>query len=233
MWHMSSGKKILTGKFRELFLRGVDKIVFWCFDDAAVDVDELAEFSDCYHKVFASLDPEEQFYAVWHVAEALTSRRAAPGLCQWRESAVYAVFEAIAGEVEIEIDMCRNDKEFAESTHSHDWRRLVSSAEAQLRRESDDWPYVDVHSEDKDDWRFIVLEFLADNILWDRDFLSDSGISDEPPEIAKEKKDMFGIADDYYTETIPPVTGELLAKATAFFRENQKECACRSQPAER
>jgi hypothetical protein len=214
---MRSGKKVLTGKFKKLFLEGVREIVEYCIEDGFQDVSDVASNGAEHHAVFGRLEPEEMVFAIAEVTRALTTKVAPPDLCQWRESAVYAVFEAISAAVQIEIDMHRTCEDFASSPREvlYFWRSLVSSAERQVREEDEDCPYIDIDCDDEEEWDYLVSECLADHILWDRDFITEY-FSDFPPGASKELNKQYGISDDYYTEVIPLVTSKMLADSGSF-----------------
>lgn len=212
MWHTDSEIKILQGAFRKLFLWGVHELVEYCIEDGFATAEDVASNGADHHDFFDRLEDEEKVYVIAEVTRCLTTDEEAPDLCQWRESAVYAVFEAIAAAVEIEIDQCQEDEEFAESEYSHFWRTLLSEAERECREEPEDGGYASIDDSDAEEWTDLATEYFADLILWDRDFLCDT-ISDRPPHVSAEIKAMHGIVDDYYTTAIPAVTSKVFQES--------------------
>ena len=68
-----------------------------------------------------------------------------------------------------------------------------------------------------EEWE-ICVEFLADQILWDRDF-EEEVFLDHSPESSSELKRMSGIAEDYYVEVCPDPRPEEVPSLLAGLRE--------------
>lgn len=99
------------------------------------------------------------------------------------------------------------------------WREWVLAAAAQVRDSglrdqgdcealcSEEWPTrgcTDIHAWD------ILIECLADCILWDRDYEMAEAFLDDDPEHATAKKNMLGIHPDYFTGLAPDPRDEEL-----------------------
>ena len=55
-----------------------------------------------------------------------------------------------------------------------------------------------------------VIESLADNLLWDRDFEMAESFLDIDPAVSQQRRRLLGISEDYFTEVAPdPRPGEL------------------------
>jgi hypothetical protein len=221
MWHAPGNKKlVIQGKFKELFLEGVSAALEGWFTngDAALDGDDWGLTYVKYSEPYANLSNKEKLWALAEVTRCLTTNCKPPKLLQWNESAVYAVFETIASEIIVEIDnnaMGVHDPDF------RSWRKLASEAQRELRDYEDDEHYIDPESDDAYKWQSVVINNLAELILWDDDFLESSAriICDKSPERAERVKYMAGISKDYYSTPIPIVTEEMLKKAKKFLRK--------------
>lgn len=212
MWNMNSGDSVLKGKFRELFLNGVAAALdeYISTDDCwPVFDDDLSSDGFSYHAAFDRIGAAEKAYAIMEVTRCLTTKCDKPALFQWNESAVYAVFEVIFSEVLIEMDVQALD---GTDEHSYFWRSLVSAAERERREECEDWPYISVGCQDRSEWESLILETLADEILWDRDF-EDDVFADKTPKEAAAIGVLFGISGDYYSTPVPLVTPAVLKQS--------------------
>jgi hypothetical protein len=112
-----------------------------------------------------------------------------PKLTAVLEAAVGAVYESIRVMVEIEID------EPAEDRESPSWRELVLAA----GRERGIEDLLDPESEDLDNWE-ILVECLADAVLWDQDWKATDDHLDADPKAGRMVKSLLGIDED----TAPP-----------------------------
>lgn len=130
------------------------------------------------------------------------------------EAAVAAVYQNIAQQIELEIELHPvSPPEFRTR-----WRQAVLDA----YRENDDDDFVgeeladqdtdqdsifdiDANCLEVDRWQWLV-ELLADRVLWDRDFEMVNEMIDAPPERAAAMKAALGITSGYYTAIAPDPT---------------------------
>ncbi len=126
-----------------------------------------------------------------------------------RESTVMAIFETVKSNIGMEIDA----QQCCDST-SCDYRSLVLAAwgfnPPDTPFTNDDLdemePYdvPDPWCDDFQQWD-LLIELLADRILWDRDFEMASLIVDEEPALADTYKQILGIQRDYFSKAPPEV----------------------------
>jgi len=111
--------------------------------------------------------------------------------------AVAAVYSSLRDAIVIEIDMQADDNDVS-------WRRLVLRAyqETNPGDPGDDWDLPDPSSTDVGEWELLV-DVMADRILWDRDWELEDLMVDSHPAKAAALKMQLGIDDDYFTD-IPP-----------------------------
>lgn len=232
MWHASTDKKlVIQGKFKELFLEGVYAALDnWFLEgDCVLKDGEDISTNDFCSKPYVNFSNEEKLYAMYEITRCLTTKCASAELLQWNESSVYAVFEIIRNLVCYEIDMMDMNEEMIkngeiEKFDTHQMRKLVSEAEREVRDYDDEEDYIDPKCDDTDEWESVILDNLAEIILWDDDFLecSEKIICDKSPERAEIIKYMGGIADNYYSEPMPLVTKNMLTKAKRFLKKTFK-----------
>jgi len=118
-------------------------------------------------RAFDRLSREEQKFAVLAVAQRLTDDGPPLPLDAWAESTVWAIFEYIHHQIAYEIGVSQDPDEKPWLT----FRRLVRDALAE-GWVADQSAIPSLVSTDLRDWDFAVL-YLADCILWDRDFLDE------------------------------------------------------------
>lgn len=128
------------------------------------------------------------------------------------ESAAGAIFACVRQHVEIEIDTQRLDEELPdEFTEESSWREHILAAHAETlsadeREEMHAAGFMlpAADATDISEWD-ILIESLADRILWDRDYEMGALLLDAEPAKAAMMKTHLGIEDDYYTELSPDV----------------------------
>ena len=220
MWRTPNGDQTIKGKYKKLFLDGAWETI----ELFMMEEDEegfITTNGSGGHEPFNSLSNREKVYGLASVTKSLVGKSKSPKLFQWNESIIYAVFQSILAEVDYEIDACRTSEEYAQCEFSHHWRKMISEAEREVFDESDE--YIDPSCEDRDEWEAVV-EFLADQILHDRDFLDSYAkiVTDNDPKRAKALKYFAGIPEDYYSTPMPLVTDEMFEDAEKFLKKTFK-----------
>jgi hypothetical protein len=81
------------------------------------------------------------------------------------------------------------------------------------------WTPPEVSSSDVDEWEFLVVELLANRILWDGDHESASVYMDAAPETSRDLMNELGIAENYYTAVAPDPTDEELESVRRTLRD--------------
>ena len=82
--------------------------------------------------------------------------------------------------------------------------------------EKGEGPHQPLDSTDSDQWSF-KIEFLADQILFDRDCEAEY-MMDAPPQVAEMSKRELGIDKEYYVEIPPLLKKSDQKRLKAFFR---------------
>lgn len=119
-----------------------------------------------------------------------------PQLTAVNEAAVASVFEHVSLQIDREIEtgvVCR-------------WRTLVLQAYAEVvpatgnccsPAPQNSWVAEVIERRSRNEWHTTV-QFLADRILWDRDFELMAEFLDEPPEKAAMLRQILGIEENYF-----------------------------------
>lgn len=245
MWRTPTGNRVITGKFKKMFAYGVASMLEWMFNEktitnkkilsAVFDEDYKATgpeedyilHHDFFHEPFRSFTLKDKLMAVATVTKALFDKKTpCPELQQYNESAVYAVFEAVTTEIQIEIDV---EKDKIDSEFTYYARKLVSDAEQEVCKYERDDDFIKVTCAKIEDWRCLV-DGLSEQILWDMDFL-DTDLADADPEIAAYVKQTMGIDPNYYTGVMPPYTKQEFLVAMAYLHRVIKKCVPECVPA--
>ena len=89
-------------------------------------------------------------------------------------------------------------------------------------REEDDGPWSppEISSEDGEEWEFLVVECLANRVLWaDGDHEGGPEFMDADPAVSRYCMNELGIAEGYYTALAPDPTDEQLGPVRRTLRE--------------
>ena len=205
MWHTSRGDRTLQGDeatlVREAIDTMVDVLTLHIDDDPAGGV--LCESGNA---VFDQLTPSQRI-ALLHDAAThlLTDTGAAPRLSALLEATVAAIFKDIRDHVAIEVGFPQSTGH-ARWVERPGWRHLVASAFHSFTISEGDFESLEElpleASSDLRQWER-VIDYLADAILWDRDFELTGKFLDMDPEIMRERRNILGIDDDYFTQIAP------------------------------
>jgi len=190
MWLSPDGERVVQGAEAQLFREALGVLV-----DMVRDDDEgMWQFSA---PPFDALQPNQKLAVLAQVGTALLRQDAPmPRLTAVLEAAVGAVYEAIRVMVEIEVD------EPAEDQESPNWRELVLAA----CRERGIEELLDPESWDLDEWQ-VLVECLADAVLWDEDWRDAENHLDADPQANRVVKKLLGIDEDYFV-AVPPDPAE-------------------------
>lgn len=216
MWATSQGDRTLTGPEASLVLGAVG----YLRDMITVGV-EIDEPHQTDVAIFNALQPTQQLASLHEVAFALLDEQIPmPELNATREATVYALFRELLSLVEIEIDRSRSDGvpyyEFRSaiiaaceecSKGSKNWSDSSESLDGFPEEESFVDPPLTADAVEMDRW-FYVLESLADQILWDRDFELEAIFADGDPDQAEEVKQVMGIGNSYFSVPAPDAFSE-------------------------
>ena len=125
-----------------------------------------------------------------------------------REATVYAIFKELNSLIDMEIDFALNQSISPE----FQIRSLITSAIQQATHQTKEWEddefekqefqSPEVESTSLEDWS-ATIEFLANRVLWDRDFELESVFADHDPNKVSDIKAYLGINDDYFSTPAP------------------------------
>ena len=210
MWATSQGDRTLVGCEAQLVAHAVrylrDMIT------AAVDTD--ASYSSQV-VLFNSLRPNQQLAILNEVAQGLLDLATpVPELTSIREATVHALYRELITLVEIEIDLGSLDEDMIFNT-----RLGIRLACDQISKFPNQWSdgfiFDDPNAyhppesdcEDVEEWS-LAVEFLADQVLWDRDFEMEPIFADHDPRRLGEIKERLGIEPDYFCLPAPDPNSE-------------------------
>jgi hypothetical protein len=230
MWRTPIGERSLRGCEWDLFCQGLSTL----WDQIEVSLDE-PELSSTGVSVFDRLQPATKLAMLALVGTALRDDdEPCPELTALTEGSFGAVYAVIRQEIEIEIDLGREDP--AEESGEFSARVLVLAA---FREANPDWEnsllelydgdqsgekmeppsLPEPDSEDIEAWDDL-LDQLMDRVLWgDRDFEGEDLILDVDPEVSRHLKGLLGIDEDYYTSVAPEPTDDQLASIRKTLRK--------------
>lgn len=207
MWHTSTGDRTLSGAEATLIVQTCVQMI------DALEWELRNDNGEVVCESGVELYDEQRVYQRIALLNdvcrgLLTQDQSVPDLNAELEATVMAIFETIKAHIELEIDAghCFGDS-------CCDVRSLVLAAygyvgpgmeasNANIEDDLDDLP--DPWCDEIDQWD-LVVELLADRILWDRDFEMASMIIDEEPEMAEAYKQVLGIDNDYFSMAPPEV----------------------------
>jgi hypothetical protein len=197
MWRTSTGTRTLVGSEAEL----VRQLLGFVYFQINVVWPAAGEPYQSGVSLFDRLEASQQLALLAEVGQALLSAaQPPPKLTSLREATVAVLYEELRACVADEIDC-----ELEEGTPSRYWRQLAVRACIAV---ADDEPLADLpdsRSDDLDAWDLIV-ESLADRILWDRDWEMEDIFADAVPERGRQLKQFLGIEDDYFRDIAPDPT---------------------------
>ena len=220
-WHTPSGDRFLEGDeavvVREVLAIIVDRLA----EKIQYDDEDAWAFGV---KLVDQLKTTQQISLMKHIADALlTQTEGTPELTSISEAAIYTIYQTLLYEIESEIEDVRlvdanvsSDDEWLSDWRVLAWKAYQETGEdieefyfddaspidnAQSDRVRDD-KIQDENCLDMEEWRWVV-ESLADNVLWDRDFEMDEDFIDAEPERSQLIKTELGIDQDYFSAIAP------------------------------
>ena len=217
MWHTSQGDRTLEGAEAELMQRLIESLL----EDLLMQFDEEWQPDTDWScetgiELFDNLHSEQQIALLHDVAQHLLepTPEGMP-LSAIAEATVAALFSELHHHVEMEMDLSLD----VENVY---WRQLIRDAAIDclvrvdllgMERKTGEVIHVDevmptefripdLHSLDTAAWDELI-ESLADQILWDRDFEMASLFLDEDPRQSATRREVMGIDANYFVQ-IPP-----------------------------
>lgn len=203
--------------------------------------------------LFDSLTAAQRIALLHGVAEQLlTDTALAQDPSAAAEATVAAVYNEVRDQVAIEIDLFPESHEGPPRVITplgpkprRAWRKLVLAAHEEVRHlawvdEGDPEPAEVGTGEEEwteglvvpaadclelDRWEE-VIDYLADSILWDRDFELAESFLDVDPGLSQQRRRLLGIGDDYFTQVAPDPLPleilELVAQTRALVRSKPR-----------
>ncbi len=224
MWGTSQGDRTLTGAEAALVRKSVGHLRDMI--TAGLDLDESYRSEV---DVFDRLQPTQQLSILHEVAHGLLDPQTPIlELTAVREGTVHAIYREMFSLVEFEIDLAQHREidfhEFPEGAEpvfpplenlAHQIRSTIVSAWHELNQPSSEWspaglipeeqnPQIvpEIGSTDLELWSS-TIEFLANQVLWDRDFEMEPFFADLDPAKVADIKLYMGIQENYFSSPAP------------------------------
>ena len=192
MWWTANGERVLQGAEAALFRQGLGEV----FSLLEADHEDEWSFGAA---PFDELQRGQKLAVLAQVARGLLcDEEPIPQLTAVLEATVAAVYRQVRELVELEI----HDPE-DETTY---WRQQVLDA---FRESVDDDDVPDAECDDLGEW-VLLIDCLADRILWDEDWANGDLYLDDDPESSQHLKKIMGIDPDYFVEVPPDPTDDEL-----------------------
>ncbi|WP_152100480.1 hypothetical protein [Lacipirellula parvula] len=191
MWHTSTGERTLIGAEAMLVKEAITGVAEQIMEESGGYMEQWEYGIDRFDELTLSQRLKLLEQVATHLLTATAETLELTAFC---EAAVGAIYEHVLVEVDWEID--------DDDRPATRWRSLILAAYAECFGEDqgdpeDDFTLTDATSRDRDEWAHLV-ECLADNVLWDRDYEMDEFL-DAPPETSRMLRRHMGIDDDYYS----------------------------------
>jgi len=214
MWATSQGDRTLVGDEAWLVLNSVGYL-----HDMITSGVDYGEPYQTEVAMFSALQPTQQMAILHEVAHGLLDDQTPlVELTAVREATVYAIYRELASLVQIELDMSRLNGE-----PDYFFRDAIVCACNQFSESPSEWAdgfsLNDPTSYEPPDRECVqfeawtqAVEFLADQILWDRDFELESAFADHDPAKVKAIKQYMGINEDYFAVAAPDANSKQYRK---------------------
>lgn len=181
-------------------------------------IDQVTEERDFSVQAFNDLTQPAKWAVMLEVARGLLSKEFEPvELTAINEAAIACLFQVAADLAQNEVDVYRV---FPDEPEEFEVRYSIIEAVSELLEadgaELDHLP--EIACDDHSEWQLMV-ECLADAVLWDNDFELGDVLVDEHPDEAHARKEMFGIDDNYFTAIAPDPSDQEVKKIIAELRD--------------
>ena len=188
MYNTPLGVRVLQGTERRLFAESLAVLI----DDVNMEDEPLDSGS------FDGLQRNQKIFVLHAVGRALLCEdEPAPKLTAPIEAAVAAIYECARSMISLELsgELVDGDDDLPAAPS---WREMVTAA---CRENGIADELTNVQENEPDDWD-VLLDCLADRVLWDRDFEMEEHL-DVDPQAGQRVKSELGIDRDYFT-AVPP-----------------------------
>lgn len=221
MWHTSRGDRTLDGHEAVLVSCAIDVMVGALLVHIDEDFEDSAPDCESGIAIYDLCTPAQRIGLLHDVAKYLLTDTQGPlPLSALTDATVAAIFVEIRDQIAIEIEFANDREEEGQPR----WRELVFAAhrssfpqrgEAERGLSARGW---DPSLDDLRRWETMVDE-LADNILWDRDFEMAEGFLDIDPGVSRQRRRLLGIDDEYFTTVAPDPRPEQAFKLASRTRD--------------
>jgi hypothetical protein len=210
MWRTSLGDRVLRGAEWDLFREALAGV--WDLLDPPFAEGDLFESGI---DAFDDLQPGQKLALLALVGKELRDQATpTPQHTAHNEAAIAAVFEFISQSVESEVETHGGD---GAAKHATLWRELVLAAYREAAAGPGE-PLPEATCDDLGEWRLLV-GCLADRVLWDDDYEMAGEFLDLGPQEGRARRELLGIADDYYVAPAPDPTEKELEQARRTLRQ--------------
>ena len=227
MWHTSRGDRTLSGCEAQVVAKAVETMLDALLMHVDIDLEaEGARVCQSGIAVFDALTPLQRIGLLYDVTRhLLTETDSTLTLSATTEAAVAAIFIEIRDQVAIEIDLFPDglpEQSGWEQQQNLSWRQLVLAACRDIGGndvEPDaEFEFPQPHCHDMSQWEDLV-DWLAEAVLWDRDFEMADTFLDVDPGISRQRRRLLGIEDDYFTQVAPDPRPEEAIQLASMTRE--------------
>lgn len=196
MWRTPLGDRTLAGAEAELIRESIANMI----DMLREEADGLADEWPCGVKLFDELSWQQRLALLARVAGALLKPDAPmPNLSAVNEAAVAAVFAQIHCNLIIELDIA-TEPHLPADYDIYYWRRRIVAY--QEPPQSEEEFFLHEQCVELGEWE-VLLDSLADRILWDADWDMPDLFLDAEPKLSRARRRRLGIEKDYFTTPAP------------------------------
>ena len=213
MWHTPDGDRKLVGAEATVVKMAVTGMAEWIREESS-DFGEYGEQWKYGVELFDASTWTQRIATLDQIATyLLTDTETTLELNAVSEAAVGALFEHVLVQIDLEIDLADENETIWRSPVLEAYLQVTVMDENEEEFEDFDYAPQTAQNRERNKWRNVV-ECLADQILWDRDFEMTTEFLDRSPEQAAYLKSFMGIEDEYYVEVAPDVPSASAIMAT-------------------
>lgn len=192
MWRTPLGNRTLVGAEAELIRESVANM--------ADMLQEVADEWPCGVELFDELSWEQRLALLARVAGALLKPDVpTPKVSAVNEAAVAGIFAQIHRNLIIELDTA-SEPQLPADYDIYYWRRRIAACQEPPQSNEDF--FLNEQCVELREWE-VLLDCLADQILWDADWDMPDLFLDAEPKLSRARRRRLGIEKDYFTTPAP------------------------------